>query len=162
MAAVDYFIKLDGIDGESADAKNKNEIDIESWSWGATHSGGARPGGGANAGKVSVQDFHFVMRLNKASVGLAKACATGRHIKEATLSARKAGKGQQDYLTYKFYDILVSSYQTGAAEEADELPTDAVSLNFAKLEVAYRPQKSDGSLAAAVTFKYDLKANKTF
>jgi type VI secretion system secreted protein Hcp len=162
VAAIDYFIKLDGIEGESTDSKHKNEIDVESWSWGATHSGGTRPGGGAGAGKVSVQDFHFVMRLNKASVGLARACVTGRHIKEATLSARKAGKGQQDHLTYKFYDILVSSYQTGADEETDVLPTDAVSLNFAKIEVAYRPQKTDGSLAAAVTFKYDLKANKTF
>jgi type VI secretion system secreted protein Hcp len=162
VAAVDYFIKFDGIEGESTDSKHKNEIDVESWSWGATHSGGSRPGAGAGAGKVSVQDFHFVMRLNKASVGLAKACATGQRIKSAALSARKAGKGQQEYLTFKFQDVLVSSYQTGAAEETDLVPTDEVSFNFAKIEVEYRQQKPDGSLAPAVKFRYDLKANKSF
>ena len=77
MAAVDYFIKFDGIKGESADAKHKDEIDIESWSWGETHAG-PRPGAAAaGAGKVSMQDFQFVMKLNRASPGLMKACATG-------------------------------------------------------------------------------------
>ncbi len=162
MAAVDYFIKFDGIKGESADVKHKDEIDVESWSWGETHAGAAPPGGGGGAGKVSMQDFHFVMRLNRASPGLMKACATGQHIKTATLSGRKAGKGQLDYLTFKFQDVLVSSMQTGGSEDADVLPTDQVSFNFAKLEVEYKPEKADGSLGVAVQFRYDLKANKTF
>jgi type VI secretion system secreted protein Hcp len=162
MAAVDYFIKFDGIKGESADVKHKDEIDVESWSWGETHAGAASSGGGGGAGKVSMQDFHFVMKLNRASPTLMKACATGQHIKMATLSARKAGKGQQEYLTFKFQDVLVSSIQTGGSEDADVLPTDQVSFNFAKLEVEYKPEKADGSLGAAVEFRYDLKANKTF
>jgi type VI secretion system secreted protein Hcp len=160
MAAVDYFIKFDGIKGESADAKHKDEIDVESWSWAETHA--VAPSGGGGAGKVSMQDFHFVMRLNRASPGLMKACATGQHIKTATLSGRKAGKGQQDYLTFKFHDVLVSSIETGGSEDADFLPTDQVSFNFAKLEVEYKPEKADGSLGSAVQFRYDLKANKTF
>ncbi len=89
-----------------------------------------------------MQDFHFVMRLNKASPSLMKACATGQHIKMATLTARKAGKDQQEYLTFKFYDVLVSSFQTGGSEGADVSPTDSVSLNFAKIEVEYKPQKA--------------------
>ena len=161
MAAVDYFIKFDGIKGESADAKHKDEIDVESWSWGETHAGRAR-GGGGGAGKVSMQDFQFVTRLNRASPGLMKACATGEHIKEATLSARKAGKGQQDYLTFKFHDVLISSFQTGGSESASINPTDQVSFNFQKVEMEYKPQKPDGSFGAAVHFKYDVKANKTF
>jgi len=162
MAAVDYFIKFDGIKGESADAKHKDEIDVESWSWGETHAGGAPSGGGGGAGKVSMQDFHFAMRLNRASPGLMKACATGQHIKMATLSGRKAGKGQQEYLTFKFHDVLVSSVQTGGFEDTDVVPTDQVSFNFAKIEVEYKPEKADGSLGLAVQFRYDLKANKTF
>ena len=162
MAAVDYFIKFDGIKGESADAKHKDEIDVESWSWGETHpTGGPLGGGGGGAGKVAMQDFQFVMGLNRASVGLMKACATGQHIKTATLSARKAGKGQQEYLTFKFHDVLVSSFQTSGSEEAF-VPTDSVSFNFAKIEVEYKPQKADGSLGAPVEFRYDLKTNKTF
>ena len=161
MAAVDYFIKFDGIKGESADAKHKDEIDVESWSWGETRAAGAPSGGGAGAGKVSMQDFHFVMRLNRASPGLMKACATGQHIKMATLTGRKAGKDQQDYLTFKFHDVLVSSYQTGGSEQAD-VPIDQVSLNFAKIEVDYKQQKADGTLGPGAQFRYDLKANKAY
>ncbi len=161
MAAVEFFIKFDGIKGESVEAKHKDEVDIESWSWGETHASAGSAGGGGGAGKVAMQDFHFVMKLNKASVGLMEACATGEHIKSATLTARKAGKDQQDYLMIKFTDILVSSYQTGGSEQGDVVPTDQVSLNFAKIEVDYKQQKPDGSLAPAAQFKYDLKANKT-
>ena len=102
----------------------------------------------AGAGKVSMQDFHFVMSLNRASPGLMKACATGQHIKEAMLSARKAGKGQQDYLTFKFYDVLISSFQTGGSESASVNPTDQVSFNFQKIEMEYKPQKPDGTFGA--------------
>ena len=162
MAAVDYFIKFDGIKGESVDAKHKDEIDIESWSWGATNAGSVRSGTRATAGKVSLQDFHFVMKLNKASPALMRSCATGKHIKTAMLTSRKAGKGQLDYLTFKFYDVLVSSYQTGGAESADVVPTDQVSFNFAKIEIEYKAQKPDGSLGPADRFRYDLKAQKEY
>jgi type VI secretion system secreted protein Hcp len=164
MATADYFIKFDGIKGESADAKHKDEIDIESWSWGETHPVSAGPGGGGGggAGKVAMHDFQFVMKLNKASPSLMRACATGQHIKTATLAGRKAGKGQQEYLTFKFYDVLVSSYQTAGSEQSDDVPIDEVSFHFAKVEVEYKPQKPDGSLGPGVPFKYDLKANKAY
>ena len=162
MAAVDYFLKFDGIKGESADAKHKDEIDIESWSWGETQSRSGGSGGGAGAGKVAMQDFHFVMKLNKASPALMQACATGKHIKVATLTSRKAGKEQQEYLIIKMSDVLVSSYQTGGSEGGDVVPIEQVSINFSKIEVEYKPQKPDGSLGTGVFFKYDLKSNKSF
>ena len=155
-----YFLKIDGVDGESQQEGHVGEIEIESFSWGETNSGAAAHGSGGGAGKVSMQDFHFTMRLNKASTSLMKVCATGQHIKSATLTARKPGKGQVEYLTFKFYDVLVSSYQTGGSEQSDT-ETDSVSFNFAKIEVAYKPQKPDGSAAAPEQFTYDLKANKS-
>ena len=160
MAQVDYFLKFDGIKGESADVKHKDEIDIEAWSWGESNVAGPAGGGGGGAGKVAMQDFHFVMRMNTASVSLMRASAIGEHIKDATLSARKAGKGQQDYLVIKFQDVLISSYQTGGSEGGGAFPTDQVSFNFAKIDVTYKPQKADGSLDAGIHFKYDLKAQK--
>jgi type VI secretion system secreted protein Hcp len=159
MAAVDYFIRFDGIEGESTDEGHKGEIEVESWSWGATHARAAQPRGGS-AGKVSMQDFHFVTRLSKASPVLLRACTTGRHIPQAVLSARKAGASPQDYLTLGFSDVFVSSYQTGASEDDDGIPTDQVSFNFTKIEVEYRQQSRDGKLGAAVQFGYDLKTNK--
>ena len=158
--AVDYFLKIDGIPGESKDAKHKDEVSVESFSWGATQSGTSAYGGGGGAGKVSMQDFSFVMRMNKASPKLFLACANGEHIKQAILTCRKAGKEQQDYLKVTFSDLLVSSYQTGGSSSGEELPVEQISLNFAKLEMEYKEQKPDGSLGGAIKAHYDLKTMK--
>jgi type VI secretion system secreted protein Hcp len=158
VAAIDYFLHIDGVEGESTDAKHKAWIDVDSWSWGETQTAAAHPGGGGGAGKVAIQDFHFVTRVSKASPKLFLACAAGQHFKEAKLVGRKAGKGQQEFLTWTFSDVLVSSYQTGGSEAGD-LPTDQASLNFSKVKVEYRAQKADGSLEAPVTAGWDVKAN---
>jgi type VI secretion system secreted protein Hcp len=158
--ATDYFLKLEGIPGESQDSKHKGEIQLESWSWGATNAGTFATGGGGGAGKVSMQDFHFSMPINIASPKLMLACSTGEHIKQATLTARKAGGEQQEYFKIIFSDILVSSYQVGGHGQSDTLPTDQISLAFSKIEYEYKPQKTDGTLDAATKVGYDLKLNK--
>src|SRR5262245_21908485 len=160
MAQVDYFLKLDGIEGESQDAKHKGEIDVESWSWGETQTGTSSAGGGGGAGKVQMADFHFVMKVNKASPKLLLACATGEHIKKAVLTCRKAGKEQQEFVKFTFTDLLVSSYQTGGTSSGSVVPNDQISLNYAKIEYEYKEQKADGSLGGPVKVGYDLKANK--
>ncbi|MDG3005786.1 Hcp family type VI secretion system effector [Paludisphaera mucosa] len=160
MAVVDYFLKIDGVDGESTDSKHKASIDVESWSWGETNSGDAATRGGMGAGKVAMQDFHFVMRVNKATPKLFEKCATGEHIKKAVLTCRKAGKDQQEYLKVTLEDLIVSSYQTGGSGHGEVVPVDQVSLNFSKIEFEYKEQKSDGSLGGSVKAGYDLKANK--
>jgi len=76
MAASDYFLKLDKIEGESQDAKHKNEIQVESFSWGVSQQGSFDAGGGGGSGRASFQDFHFVMKVNKASPKLMLACAS--------------------------------------------------------------------------------------
>lgn len=161
MAAVDYFLKIDGIQGESQDAKHKDEIQLESWSFGETQGGTMAFGGGGGAGKVKMQDFNFIMKHNKASPKLFLACASGEHIKSALLTCRKAGKEQQEFMKVTMTDVLVSSYQTGGSGSGDVLPMDQISLNFAKIEIEYKPQKPDGTLDAPVKAGYDLKANKT-
>jgi len=159
MAAVDYFLKIEGIEGESQDSKHKSEIEIQSFSFGATQTGSFAAGGGGGAGKVNMQDFHFTVPVNKASPKLMLACASGQHIKKAILTVRKAGKEQQEYLKYTFSDILVSSYQTGGGG-GDVMPVDQISLNFAKIEQEYKEQKADGTLAGSVKAGWDLKQNK--
>jgi len=161
MAAVDYFLKIDGIEGESGDSKHKGEIEILSFSWGATNTGSHSGGSGGGAGKVVLQDLHFTTKVNKASPKLFQACATGEHIKKAVLTVRKAGKDQQEYYVIKMDDLLVSSYQSGGHEGGDPIPTDQFSLNFTKISYDYKPQKTDGSLDAAQHGGWDVKANKT-
>jgi len=157
--AVDYFLKIDGIPGESQDDKHKGEIDVMSWSWGESQTGTMSAGGGGGAGKVDMQDFHFVMHVNKATPKLILACAGGDHIKKAVLTCRKAGKTQQEFLLYTFSDVLISSYQTGGSH-GEAIPNEQVSLNYSKMEVEYKAQKADGSLDGGIKTGWDTKGNK--
>jgi len=155
--AVDYFLKIDNIPGESMDKTHKGEIEIESWSWGATQTGTASRGGGLGAGKVEMSDFSLVKNVDKASPSLMLACAQGDHIKSASLVCRKAGKEQQEYLKITFSDLMVSSFHTDGSS-GSPLPSEQVSLNFSKVEYEYKEQKADGSLGGAIKKFYDLKS----
>jgi type VI secretion system secreted protein Hcp len=160
MALFDAFLKVDGIEGESQDSKHKGEIDVLSFTWGATQTGTAVSGGGLGAGKVAMQDLHITKQVDKASPKLMLACASGDHIKSAVLTARKAGKDQQEFLKITLSDVLVSSYQAGGTPSGSSVPTEQVSFNFAKIEKEYKEQKSDGTLGGTTKSGWDVKANK--
>ena len=160
MAAVDYFLKIEGIEGESHDSKHKGSIDIESWSFSEHQAGTHSGGGGGGAGKVQMGDMVFTSKVSKASPKLFLACATGDHIKKVVLTCRKAGKEQQEFFVWEFHDVLVSSYQTGGSGGSSVVPTDHFNLNFSKIQLEYKEQKPDGTLGAATKAGYDVKANK--
>ena len=110
--AMSIFARIGTIKGESQDAKHKDEIDVLSWSWGVSQSGIAGHGGGGGAGKASFHDFTFTHHVDKASPLVMKACATGQHISDATITVRKAGETPVEYLKIKLTDILISGVQT--------------------------------------------------
>jgi type VI secretion system secreted protein Hcp len=154
--AADIFAKLGDIKGESLDSKHKDEVEVLSWSWGLETSSSA---GGAGSGKANFHNFNFTHHIDKASPNLLKSCATGEHIKEATITARKAGKGQQEFLIIKMNDVIVTSVaMSGSGDTA--ATAESVALRFGKVDLEYKPQKADGSLDAGLHFKYDIKANK--
>jgi len=159
MPGVDYYLRIEGIVGESHSIGHVGEIDIEAWNWGETQSGTHSGGGGGGAGKVVMQDFHCVAKIGKQSGKLLLACACGTHIKSAVLICRKAGKTPQEFLSIKLTDLLVSSFQTGGSGHSDIVPTDQFSINFSKIEYNYRPQKADGTLATGTPVGFDLKKN---
>ncbi len=170
MASKDYFLKIEGIDGESSDAKHKNEIDVESFEWAeshtivyGSHSEGSKP-------KVQMQDVRFTMFASKASTKLMTACTTGQSFLKATFTLRKAGSDQQEYMKFTFFDVRIASYSIGgpATESSKQekvghekrenpLPLEQIAMNFAEIEVEYREQKSIGDLGGKNKFKYNLK-----
>src|SRR4051794_36833642 len=155
--ASDIFAKLGDIKGESLDDKHKDEVEVMSYSWGVSNAGSMNYGTGGGEGKANFHDLSITHKVDKASPVLMQYCATGVHLKEATITHRKAGKGQQEYLVIKMNDVIVTSV---ADADADDVSTELVSLAFAKINVEYRPRKTDGSLDAGIFFKYDLKAQK--
>jgi type VI secretion system secreted protein Hcp len=154
--ASDIFAKIADIKGESVDAKHKDEIEVLSFSWGVTNPADFKSPG-AGAGRPTFADLTFLHKIDKASPNLLKACATGTHLKEATITHRKAGKGQQEYLIINMSDVVVTSV---ALSDNSEAGSENVSLAFAKVHLEYKPQKLDGTLDAGVHFKFDIKANK--
>ena len=159
--AEQWFLKIDGIVGDSTVVNHKDEIDVLSWSWGATQTGGTTgAGGGAGAGKASLQDFHFVSHISKASPKLFLSCATGTHHKTALLSGvRVGGKGaSSEFLKYKLSDVVISSDQQ--AGNQGDFPVEQFSLNYSKIEVTYTPQAGIGAAGTPITAGFDFKASK--
>jgi type VI secretion system secreted protein Hcp len=153
--ASDIFAKIGDIKGESLDSKHKDEIEVLSYSWGVTNPANFKAGG---AGKATFTDLSFLHNIDKASPNLLNACATGTHLKEATITHRKAGKGQQEYLIIKMNDVIVTG--VALADSSGVAGSETVSMAFAKVHLEYKPQRPDGSLDAGIHFKFDIKANK--
>lgn len=157
--AVDMFLKLDGIKGESQDAKHKDEIQIESFSWGVNQTGTMAHGTGGGAGKVHVNDISITKYLDKSTPELMLACCNGKHIPNGLITVRKAGEKPLEYLKIKLTDILISSVQNAGSPSHDSL-SESLSLNFSKFQVEYQPQGKDGSASGGpVMMGWDVKQN---
>jgi type VI secretion system secreted protein Hcp len=159
MAVGDMFLKIDGLEGESPDAAHKNEIQVDSFNFGAVNTGSGGTNLGSGTGKVKVHDIHFSKQIDKATPNLFINCCSGKHIPTAVLTVRKAGEDPQDYFTITLTDVLISSHSV-CGHGSGSLPSDSFSLNFAKVKHEYKTQKSDGTLGPAISKTYDVSANK--
>jgi type VI secretion system secreted protein Hcp len=159
--AESWFLKIDGIDGESADDAHKGEIDVLSWSWGvAATPGGPGSGSGKGGGKATFSDFQFVARISKASPRLFLSAASGEHHKWAALAGvRTSGKSKGgEFLKYKLSEVQVTSVNQNASEGSP--PTEQFSLSYAKLELSYRARDPKGKLEPPISAGWDVRTNK--
>ena len=160
--AVDSFLKIDDIKGESADDKHGGEIDVLAWSWGATQNATTQTGSGGGSGKVTVHDLTITKNVDRSSPTLLGLCFSGVPIKQAVLTQRKAGgKGPLEYVKITMESAIVSSITTSGSQGAETL-VENVTLNFARVKFDYTPQKPDGSGDAVVKFGFDIAKNKTW
>lgn len=157
--AVDMFIKIGDIKGESQDAKHKEEIDVLAWSWGGSQSGTTHAGSGGGAGKVSVQDLSFTKWVDKATPTLIKHLCTGTHIKECTLTVRKAGGTPVEYIKMKLMDCILTSLSTGGSGGEDRI-TENVTINFAKFQYDFTPQDQAGKALPVITATWNIATNE--
>jgi len=159
--AIEYFLKLDGIKGESLSAKHKDEIEVHSWSWGASNASSIT-GSGLSAGKVSISDVNITKPVDKASAKLLEMCCTGKHIPSGVLTCSKStgDKNPADYLTIKFEQIHIAGVSAGGSS-GDDVGSESISFAFAKFEYDYKIQGKDGTLTAAGTAKYDATTRES-
>jgi type VI secretion system secreted protein Hcp len=160
--AVSAFLKVDGVPGESTDDKHKDYIEVISWSFGETNSGTLAAGGGAGAGRVTMQNFKVTMRTNKASPKLFGACAKGEHLKEVQLEVCKSGGDKSKFLNIKLSDAIVSSFvNLGSSGTTDVLPMEEIMFNFGKIEITYTQMDPlTGKPKGDIKFQWDVTANK--
>ncbi len=152
----DAYLKIDGIDGDAKDSKHDKHIQLANYSFGAHNAGTAGTGGGMGAGKVAMQDFSFTPQGDSGGAELFLACASGKHIPKAVLSVQKAGGTKMEFLKVTFTDILISSFNT-AGSQGMTVPQNAVSFNFAKIEIVTTAQNNDGSPGASKTTGWDVQ-----
>lgn len=152
-----WFLKIDGIEGESTAASHQGEIDVLSWAWGLSVPDGGSGGGGGRARRPEFREFRFTTRISKASPPLLEACATGRRIRSVELSGVRphGGPRSSDFLAYRLGDAIVTGVEHTDAEA--ELPTEQFSLAYATIEISYTPQDPTGRLGEPVVFRFDLQ-----
>lgn len=159
--AFDAFLKLPNVKGESTDKTHSGEIEIYSFSWGASnpvHIGSGT--GGMGAGKVSISSFNVMKKSDSTSPLLFKACCTGSHYDTATVTLRKAGgSAALEYLTYLFTEVFVESIQWSGSSGGDDTPTESLSLAFGKVEITYKTQDAKGGAKDTIGAKYDMLKN---
>jgi len=157
--AVDIFLKLNKIKGESKGKDHIEEIDVLSWSWGMSQSGTTHLGSGAGSGKVNVQDLSITKYVDKASADLMKFCCNGDHIESGKITVRKAsGAKPIDYLTIELKEIIVAAVTTGGIGSDDRM-TENVTLNFGHFKLKYTQQNDDGSEGAKPEVQWDIPLN---
>jgi type VI secretion system secreted protein Hcp len=155
--AIEYHLKFGSIEGESAATKHKGEIELLSWSWGASNPT-TIVGEGMSAGKVALSDLSFTKRVDKSSPKLLGLCVTGNHVDEATLSCSKStgGKTPDDFLTIKLKEVYVSSFQIGGSS-GEDVGTESVSVTYGAIDYDYKAQTKAGTLETAGNVIYDLR-----
>src|SRR5262249_12844197 len=149
-----YFLKIDGVPGESQDAKHKDEIQVLWFRWSEVH--GHDTGNNQSIGKIQMKPFECAMTVCKASPKLYLKCAQNDPLGTVVFTARKAGRDQQDYLKLTFSGAELTEYELASDPGADLLPVNRMKLIFRELEVEYKPQFGDGKLGAAVRGRYNL------
>jgi len=157
--AVDMFLELDGVTGESQDSEYKNKIDIYSFSLGASNAGAGHYGGGSGAGKAQITDMSIGKLVDKSSATLWKFCYQGKHIANGTVHIRKAaGDKPLEYLKYEMDEVFISSVSTNDSAGGG-IANESIALNFSKIKMTYAMQSDTGGDEASPEVTINVKEN---
>jgi type VI secretion system secreted protein Hcp len=155
---VDYFLKLNGAEGESQHVGHTNEIRVLNWSWGGYSESTVGRTQGSGAGKVTMDPITIVAELDASFTKLAGFLTQGKHITSGTLSAVKQGSNNQDYITIKLTEIFVAAMNVSAS---GQVPIVNLTFTYKSINTQYKSQNQQGNLVTAGTHSYDASTNQT-
>jgi type VI secretion system secreted protein Hcp len=140
--AVDYFLKIDGIPGESQDKAHKGEIDVISFSWNVSRQGP----------KARLTEFKLVKAVDTASPLLFQTACQCTTPGTASFVARKAGERPVEYLKITMKEVIITSVSPNSGTD---LPLETVTLGFKSVEMQVASQNRDGTLGPYLTGSCD-------
>ncbi|PPD44426.1 MAG: type VI secretion system tube protein Hcp [Methylocystis sp.] len=154
--ALDIFLKLGDIKGESTDAGHGGEIDVLSWDWGVEQGVAAiAGGGGGTAGKPKLRNLRFAHHIDAASPFLMQACASGKHPKDAVMTVRRPGAQGIDVIAVRLSGVTVASVNAEVNGANGEL-FETVTLSFSKINFDYTPTTKEGDAGAPLPFAFSV------
>jgi type VI secretion system secreted protein Hcp len=160
MADTFFFLKLEGIEGESQDSDHSGQIDVLSFSESILNAGTYDAGTGGNTGKAVYSDVNFTKYVDKSSPTLRQYCGLGTQINTATLSCNKqAGDKKVEYWKITMHNVVITSIQSsGSGGSQDPIP-ESLSFNFAGIEFDYTQQSNTGDAMGTTHFGRDVQKN---
>lgn len=160
--AIDVYLQIDGIKGESQDDKHKDWIECSSVNWGIVQprSATASTGGGHTAERAELQEITFSKMADLSSPILMQTCAAGKTIPKAKLEFMRAdGNGSPiKYFEIELENVLIGGIHPGI--ESGSFLGEHVSLKFSKVKWRYTQQKIGGGTGGSTIGGWDLAANK--
>ena len=155
--ASDVHIKFEGVDGESTHKDHKGEIEVLSWSWGVSNAS-ATAGGGSGKGKGDPGAFNFMHIYDKASPVLAKKCTQGVHFPTVTLTARKSGEGQKEFLKVVMKEVFITAVHPSGGGSGEI--SESVSMTYGDIEFTYKPQDDKGGTGGDIKYGWNAKTTE--
>ena len=160
--AIDVYLQIDGIKGESTDDKHKDWIECTSVNWGVRQprSATASTGGGHTAERCEHKEVVFTKLADLASPILLQTCSAGKTIPKAKLEFMRAdGQGERiKYFEIELENVLIGGIKPSVAEGS--IIQEAVGLKFSKIKWKYTQQKVTGGAGGNTSGGWDLAANK--
>ena len=157
--AFDCFVRIDTIQGESADAQHLGWMEVYNFRMGIgqTVSRTTSTAGGASVERADFKPLNFVRPMDQATPQLALACAQGRHIGEIVVEVCRAGGEQVPCLTCRLNDCLISRVMTIGG---GNFPVESVDVNYGRIEWRYHLQTRDnGGAVGRMVTGWNLERN---
>lgn len=155
---VDYFLKLQGAEGESQQVNFSDQIKVLSWNFGGYSESTVGRTSGSGAGKVTMQPLNIVCEMDAGYTKMAGFLTQGKHLSQAVLSAVKNGSNNQAYVILTMTEVFVANL---GVQASDQVPIVNVSLTYKSIHTEYKKQNETGNLVSAGTHTYDASTNQT-
>jgi type VI secretion system secreted protein Hcp len=157
--SVEIFLKIPDVDGEASATGHEKEIEVFSFSLGASNPSSVATGGGSGAGKVDLSSLSLQKQIDLSSAKLFLNCCKGKHFDSAKMVVREAGGDEPvEYWTIEMKQVFIDSISWGASSGGGK-PSESVTMSFAEVKFTYWSQSEKGAKDQKGEAGWNVKTN---